>query len=238
MGKIRMHFKKNYKRYLSGGIATACIVAGLVGLYWDKIRLYQYCQDSDLCACLERKLTHRDLNTFIALEKHARQNGQAQLDGRILRQVSVEDIQEVRLKTRSCLADMTRQKMLDNIEMNRFTFSGDYHCMRQTLMNVLSNEEVLFLESPQSKDANLLKTNPQVREMYLQTSPKLMRCMSPDVQRQYLAEIQALQAALNPAAEQVKVPAQSLQEIKAPAQPVQKKQEDNKPPKKPIKKSK
>ena len=228
MGKIRQHFSKNYKKYLCGSIITVCVTAGFVGLYWDKIRLYQYCRNPELCACLEKKLTHRDLDTFVALERYAHQTGQAQPDAKILRQVSVEDIQEVRLKTRTCLADIARQKMLDNAELNRFGFSGDYWCMRGSLMNTLSNDEILFLESPQSQDANLLRTNPQIREMYLQTSPKLMRCMSLDVQRQYLAEIQALQTALNPPAGQGK----------ASVQPAQEKQETKQSPKKPVKKKK
>ena len=194
---IKTHLYKHHKKYLYGTIAAVVVIGGILGLYWNKIYFHHYCQNPELCACLENKFSDRERDAFIALEKYTRQTGQAQPDGGILKYTSAESIQEMHLKTRSCLADIARQKMLDNTELKRFSFAGDYNCMRQTLMNALSNDEVVFLESPQSKDLNLLRTNPQIREMYLQTSPKLMRCMSPDIQRQYLAEVQALQASLN-----------------------------------------
>ena len=98
---------------------------------------------------------------------------------------------------KSCSADVARKTMLSNNEANRANFPGDYNCMRQTLMNELSNEEILFLQSPQSKSLEALK-NPVVFDTYLVSSAKLMKCMNEKIQKQYQEEIEAIKKANRP----------------------------------------
>ena len=108
----------------------------------------------------------------------------------MLKVVSNEDLTEIALKMRASAADGVRQAFLNNMAP-RDKFPGDYDCMRQTYVNHLSNEEVLFLNELQNKDLSALQ-NPAVRQMYLATSPKIMRCMNEAVQKKYLEEVKVL----------------------------------------------
>ena len=166
--------------------------AGLA-LSWNCIQFKRYCKEKELCACASQKLSKSEKKTFVAIAKYMKETGKPELDAGILKYTTAEELSEVGLKMKSCSADVARQTMLANNAANKANFPGDYNCMRQTLMNELSNEEVLFLQSPQSKSLEALQ-NPLVRDMYLVSSAKLMKCMNEQVQKQYQEEVERLKA--------------------------------------------
>ena len=192
MQKIISHIKRHKKAYLLGTVG-AVIIAGLgLTLSWNYIQFNRFCKEKELCVCANQKLSRQEKKTFVAIANYMKETGRSTLDAGILKYTTAEDLSEVGLKMKSCSADVARKAMLDNNAANRANFPGNYNCMRQTIMNELSNEEVLFLQSPQSKSLQALQ-NPAIREMYLVSSAKLIKCMNAQVQKQYLAEIKALQ---------------------------------------------
>ena len=191
MRKIISHLKKHKKAYLLGTAGVALVVAGGIALSWNCIQFKRYCTEKKVCACAAQKLTKQEKKTFVILAKYMKETGRPTLDDGVLKYTTADMLLEVGLKMKSCSADVARQKMLDNNAANRTNFPGDYTCMRQTIMNELSNEEVLFLQSPQSQNLQALR-NPAIQNMYLVSSSKLMKCMNAQVQRQYLQEVEQI----------------------------------------------
>ena len=169
-----------------------------------------YCE-GELCPFAKNRLTAEEKKAFVAVKKYQKEKGKETLDNDVLKVVSKEDLTDIALKMRAALADQVRQSILDNMKP-RDQFSGNYDCMRQAYTNELSNEEVLFLQSLQNKGLNDLQ-NPQVRQMYLNTSPKIMKCMNEDIQKKYLEEVKILTTP--PAAE--KKPAPKKKKVKKEA---------------------
>ena len=132
-----------------------------------------------------------------------KETGKSAVDAGILKYTSADDLAEVSLKMKFCSADIARQKMLNNVVSNRKKFPGDYNCMRQVLMHDLSNNEILFLQSSQSKTIEALK-NPIIREMYLTSSAKMMNCMNEQVQRQYQEEVKKIKELAQPKKKAIK----------------------------------
>ena len=157
-----------------------------------------------MCVCASQKLSKSEKKTFVAIAKYMKETGKPELDAGILKYTTAEELTEVGLKMKSCSADVARQAMLDNNATNKANFPGDYNCMRQTLMNELSNEEILFLQSPQSKSLEALQ-NPVIRDMYMVSSAKLMKCMNEQVQKQYMAEIEKLKESVQKPGKKKKV---------------------------------
>ena len=192
MTKVVSHIKNHKKAYLLGTIGVL-VIAGLAVAAWNCpcVQFKRYCKEKELCACAAQKLSSEQKKTFVTIAKYMKETGKAELDAGILKYTSAEDLAEVGLKMKSCTADIARQAMLDNNAANRANFPGDYNCMRQTLMNELSNEEILFLQSPQSKNLTALQS-PALRDMYLTSSAKLMKCMNEQIQKQYMAELEKI----------------------------------------------
>ena len=149
----------------------------------------RFCE-GNLCPFAKNRLTVEEKKAFIAVKKYQKESGKETLDNDVLKVVSKEDLTDIALKMRAALADQVRQSILDNMKP-RDQFSGNYDCMRQAYTNELSNEEVLFLQSLQNKGINDLQ-NPAVRQMYLNTSPKIMKCMNEEIQKKYLEEVKVL----------------------------------------------
>ena len=178
----------------------------------------RYCEGTS-CPYAQKRLNDGEKKSFVTIRKHQIETGKNQLDAEILKVVSKEELTEISLKMRAALADEIRQSVLDNMAP-RDKFAGNYVCMRQAYINELSNEEVLFLQSLKNKSLNDLQ-NPQVRQMYLNTSPKIMKCMNETVQQKYLEEVKVL---TTPAVEEKK-PAPKKKKAKKEA-PKEEKKED------------
>ena len=198
MRKIISHIKNHKKCYLSGIIIVLLTLGIGLFLSWDFIQFNRSCKEKDVCACAQQRLTKQEKRVFVALASYMKKTGSSELDAGILKYATPEELTEVGLKMKSCSADVARQKMLDNNAASRSGFPGDYNCMRQTIMNELSNEEVLFLQSPQSKSLAALQ-NPQIQNIYLVSSAKLMKCMNEQIQRQYLQEVEKIKGSSAPA---------------------------------------
>ena len=191
------HFKKYKKAYLLGTAGVVAIVGVGLALSWNCIQFKYYCKEKEICACATQKLSASEKKTFVAIAKHIQATGKTELDANILKYTTTDELSEVGLKMKACSADVARQKMLDNNAANRKNFPGDYNCIRQTLINELSNEEILFLQSPQSKNLEALKI-PAVQNMYLNSSSKIMKCMNEEIQKQYLDEVEKLKGSVPP----------------------------------------
>ena len=190
MKKTISNLKKHKKAYLLGTIAV--IIVGLgVSMSWNCLQFHHYCKDKELCACSKKKMNSNEIKTFVAIAKYMKKTGKPTLDEGILKYVSEDELAEVSSKMKSCSADLVRQKMLDNVKISQKNFPGDLHCMLQTLTHELSNNEILFLQSPQAKSAESLK-NPILRNMYLATSAKMMKCMNKEIQQQYQEEVKKI----------------------------------------------
>ncbi|MBR6232086.1 MAG: hypothetical protein IKQ99_03195 [Alphaproteobacteria bacterium] len=190
MKKNTFNIKKHKKVYLLGTIGLIVIAFG-VSTLWNTFQFSHYCKDKELCACSKKKLTSNERKAFVAIAKYMKQTGKPTIDEGILKYASEDDLAEVSLKMKSCSADLARKKMLDNVSANRKNFPGDYNCMRQTLTHELSNNEILFLQSPEIKTIEALR-NPVVRNMYLISSSKMMKCMNKQVQQQYQEEVKKI----------------------------------------------
>ena len=194
MRKIISHLKKHKKAYLFGTVGVVAIMGTALFLSWNYIQFKHYRTEKEVCFCAEYRLSKSEKKAFVAMAKYMKKMGRAELDAGVLKYITADELTEVGLKIKSCTADVARQKMLDNNATNRKNFPGDYNCMRKALMNELSNEEVLFLQSPQSKSLEALKV-PAVQDMYLNSSAKIMKCMNEEVQRQYLDEVEKIKGA-------------------------------------------
>ena len=194
MSKISSHIKKHKKAYLFGGLGLL-LVAGLSVFVWNSpcTQFKRSCKEKGVCECAASKLSKSEKKAFISIAKYMEKTGKPTLDGGILKYLTAEELSEVGLKMKSCSADVARQVMLDNNAKSRENFPGDYNCMRQVLMNELSNDEVLFLQSPQSKSLQALK-NPAIQNMYFTSSAKLMKCMNEQIRKQYLEEVEKIKA--------------------------------------------
>ena len=182
--------KKRNKVFVSL-IVLLVIVAGF-GISWlncPEAQFKRYCKE-DFCTYAKNRLSKEEKKSFIAVKKYQEKTGKQKLDNDVLKVVSKEELTEIGLKTRAAIADAARQAVLDNMPP-RGKFQGNYDCMRQAYINELSNEEVLFLQSLKGADLKALQ-NPTVRQMYLNTSPKIMRCMNEAVQKKYLDEVKML----------------------------------------------
>ena len=172
----------------------------------------RFCEGAH-CQFAKNRLTAEEKKAFVAIKKYQKETGKDKLDEEVLKITSKEELAEIALKMRAAVADEIRQNYLDNMP-SRDKFPGDYDCMRQTYVNLLSNEEVLFLNELKGKDLNALQ-NPALRQMYLITSPKIMRCMNEAVQKKYLEEVKVL---TTPApTEEVSAPEPAPEEAKKPA---------------------
>ena len=191
MRKIISHIKQHKKAYLLGTVGVVAVIGLGIALSWNCIQFNHYCKEKELCACANQKLSKQEKKAFIALATYMKKTGKQTVDAGILKYTTADALAEVGLKMKSCSADIARQAMLDNNAANREKFPGDYNCMRQALMNELSNEEVLFLQSPQSKSMQALQ-NPTVLDMYIVSSSKIMKCMNDQIQKKYLEEVKKL----------------------------------------------
>ena len=193
MKKIISYIKSHKKPFLWGSVGVIVVIGlGLI-LSWNCIQFNHYCKEKDVCACAGQKLSRSEKKAYVAIAKYMKQTGRSELDAGILKYTTAEELTEVGLKIKACSADVSRQAMLNNYAASKANFPGDYNCMRQVVMNELSNEEVLFLQSPQSKSLQALQI-PAIREMYLVSSAKLMKCMNEQVQKQYRDEVEKLKA--------------------------------------------
>ncbi|MBQ7413544.1 MAG: hypothetical protein IJV07_04670 [Alphaproteobacteria bacterium] len=184
-------YLKKYKKVYIFGLVGLLAVAGL-GLSWyycTDTQFNRYCTEES-CPYAQKRLTKSEKKAFIAISKYLEKTGQANLDKGVLEYVSAEELSDVSLKMKAALGDMARQKLLDNMAP-RDNFPGNYDCMRQAYVNELSNEETLFLQFMQGKGLDILQ-NPTLRQMYLMTSPKIMKCMNEAIQQRYLAEVKVL----------------------------------------------
>ena len=197
MKKIFSGIKKHKKAYLLGTIGLTAVIGLGIALSWNCIQFNRYCKEKELCACAKKNLNSNEKKTFVAIAKYMKEAGKSAVDAGILKYTSADDLAEVSLKMKFCSADIARQKMLNNVVSNRKKFPGDYNCMRQVLMHDLSNNEILFLQSSQSKTIEALK-NPIIREMYLTSSAKMMNCMNEQVQRQYQEEVKKIKELAQP----------------------------------------
>ena len=188
---------KKSKKALTLLIIVLVLAGGAYGVkkyLWLKCpnaQFERFCE-GNLCQFAKNRLTDSEKKAFVDIKKYQKETGKEKLDNDILKVVTKEDLTEVALKMRAAAADSVRQAFLDNMAP-RDKFPGDYDCMRQAYVNQLSNEEVLFLNELQNKDLTALQ-NPAVRQMYLATSPKIMRCMNETIQKKYLEEIKILTA--------------------------------------------
>lgn len=182
---------KKLKKIIILLVVLLAIVAGL-GFSWlncPEAQFKRYCKE-DFCPFVQNRLNKEEKKSYIAIRKYLEKTGKKNLDNDVLKIVSKEELTEISLKTRAALADSARQAVLDNMAP-RDKFQGNYDCMRQAYINELSNEEVLFLQSLKGADLKALQ-NPTVRQMYLNTTPKIMRCMNEAVQKKYLDEVKML----------------------------------------------
>ena len=183
-----MNLKKHKKSYLLTSIAVLAVL-GIAGtLLWTPLQFRYYCKEKSVCACATQKLTRNEKKAFIKVAQYTEKNKTMEVDAKILKEISLDDMSEMGLKMKLCAAEVARQTMLNTLTVNRQKFPGNYSCMRQVLMHELSNEEVLFLNSVQSKQLDVIK-NPDLRGMYLETSFKMMKCMPDDLQKQHQKEI-------------------------------------------------
>ena len=190
MKKFISRIKKHKKSYLLGTIGIIIIGLG-ISATWNCFQFSHYCKDKELCACSKKKLTSKEKKAFIAIAKYMEKTGKPDLDAGILKYISADEITDVSLKMKTCSADIARQKMLENVMTNKDNFPGDYNCMRQTLMHELSNNEILFLQTTQAKSIDALK-DPTIRDMYILSSSKMMRCMNQLIQQQYQKELKQI----------------------------------------------
>ena len=204
MRKIISHIKQHKKAYLLGTVGVIAVVGLGVALSWNCIQFKHYCKEKELCACATQKLSKQEKKAFVVLAQYMKETGKQTVDAGILKYTSAAELAEMGLKMKACSADIARQTMLDNNAANREKFPGDYNCMRQTLMNELSNEEVLFLQSPQSKNMQALQ-NPAILDMYLVSSSKIMKCMNAEIQKKYLEEVKQLKTPEPPKKKKKKV---------------------------------
>ena len=189
---MKIHLKKYKKVYLIG-IIGLLLIAG-AGLSWyncTDTQFDRYCTEES-CPYAQKRLTKSEKKAFIAISKYLKKTGRPSLDKGVLEYVSAEELAEISLKMKAALGDVARQRLLDNMAP-RDKFPGNYDCMRQAYVNELSNEEVQFLQFMQGKGLDILK-NPVLRQMYLMTSPKIMKCMNKAIQQRYLEEVQVLTA--------------------------------------------
>ena len=182
---------KKYKKPLVLIVVLLVIVVGF-GISWlncPEAQFNRHCKE-EFCPFVKNRLNKEEKKSYIAIRKYMEKNGKKTLDNEVLKVVTKEELSEIGLKTRAALADLARQSVLDNMAP-RDKFQGNYDCMRQAYINELSNEEVLFLQSLKGADLKALQ-NPVVRQMYLNTTPKIMRCMNEAVQKKYLEEVKML----------------------------------------------
>ena len=192
MKKILAHLKNHKKIY---GSVFAFVVFGAVifSNWWfcTNTQFMRYCKEKDMCEYAADHLTKAEKQAFVEMTKYMKKTGKTKLDAGILKYADMEDVLNVGLKMRAASAEVARRAFLGKM-LSRDKFSGNYDCMRQAYMNELSNEEVLFLQTPQASNIEVLKTNPQLRDMYILASSKLMKCMNEAVQKKYLEEINNL----------------------------------------------
>ena len=191
MKKIMAYLKKYKKSYIFGGAGVFALIALGITCSWNCMQFHSYCENKAVCAFIERRLSSQEKKAFVAMQRYLKETGKTQLDTGVLRYVTEEEILEVGLKIRASEADAARQERLNGMAP-RDKFSGNYNCLRQAYMNELSNEEILFLQSPQSRNVNLIKGNPSLRQMYLTSASKIMKCMNAAIQAQYMAEVREL----------------------------------------------
>ena len=187
---MKDHLKK-YKKVYAIGLVGLLAVVGLWAswYYCTDTQFNRYCTEES-CPYAQKRLTKSDKKAFVAISKYLEKTGQANLDKGVLEYVSAEELSDISLKMKAALGDMARQKLLDSMAP-RDQFPGNYDCMRQAYVNELSNEEVQFLQFMQNKGLDTLQ-NPALRQMYLMTSPKIMKCMNEAIQQRYLAEVKML----------------------------------------------
>ena len=202
--------KKTKKAYVLGaiGIVGAAAVAALIVSYINcpvrKAKQFEkefvaVCQEEfknekDICTFINDRLTQKEKESYMALIKHLKETGKKALDKEALQIASADEILDINLKVRASRADLIRQATLNKIQRN--TFSGNYECIRSAWTNDLSNEEVLFLQLPQVQKIDSLKElslkNPNVRQMYINASSKLIVCMDQKTQQRYVEELKLL----------------------------------------------
>ena len=201
--KIFSHLKKHKKIYF--GILGIILLAGIgTCLLWNcpATKFKRYCKDEKVCPFLAQRLTTEERDTFIAISSYREKTGKQELGTDILQYAKLENILEVNLKVKAASADVIRSNILDNM-LPADKLPGDRNCLRQVYLNELSNEEILFLNSPQSKSLEALK-DPVVQGMYVTSSAKLMKCMNEQIQKQYLLELQKIKETNTPAPKKAK----------------------------------
>ena len=192
MKKVMTHLKKHKRIYggAFGGIALLALIFTLWGLNTNT-RFMRYCKDQKMCAYAVDHLSKAEKKAFIEMSKYMEKTGKTKLDAGILKYADMEDVLSAGLKIKAASAAVARQDFLDKM-LPRDQFPGNYDCMRQAYINELSNDEVLFLQSPQARNIEVLKNNPQLRDAYILASSKIMKCMNEAVQKRYLEEIKNL----------------------------------------------
>jgi len=188
---MKAHLKKNKKIYTL--VLVAVLIAAGWGVSWlncPEAQFKRYCEGNS-CSYAQKRLNKQEKKAFVAMKKYLKETGKQGFDDGVLKYVSVDDANDVLLKMRAASADVVRQELLDKMAP-REKFPGNYDCMRRAYVNGLSDEEVLFIQSLQGINLNDLAKNPALRQMYLVTTPKIMRCMNDAIQQKYLEEIKAL----------------------------------------------
>jgi len=192
MKKIISHLKNHKKVY--GGV-SALVILGGIGFtcyqFCTDTQFMRYCKDEKMCTYVAKRLTKAEKEAYIAMSKYMEKSGKRQLDPGVWKYADMEDGLNASLKIKAASAEMVRQNILSSM-LPRDQFPGNYDCMRQAYVNELSNEEVLFLQTPQARDSSVLKSNPQLRDAYILASSKLMKCMNEAVQKKYLEEVDSL----------------------------------------------
>ena len=184
---------KNHKKISLGVVVTLLVIVGVAGLIWScpSAQFNRRCKDEQTCLYLSKRLTPKERKTFVAMSKYREETGKADFDTGILKYADLEDIVEVSLKIRAASADAVRQNILDHM-LPQEKLSGNRECLRGVYLNELSNDELLFLQTPQAQNIDALKANPQLREMYIIATSKLMKCMNENIQKQFVAEVEGL----------------------------------------------
>ena len=183
----------NHKKVCLGIVVALLVATGVCGLVLSSpsAKFNRRCKEEVTCAYLAKRLTPTERDAFIAMADYREKTGKQNLDTGILKYADLADVTEVNLKIKAASADAVRYNTLDNM-LPQEKLSGNRECLRQVYLNELSNEEILFLQTPQANNLEALKANPQLRDMYIVASSKLMKCMSEPIQKQFLEEVKSL----------------------------------------------
>ena len=184
---------KNHKKISLGIVVALLLAVGVGALVWSSpsAKFNRRCKEEVTCAYLAKRLTPVERDAFIAMADYREKTGKQNIDTGILKYADLQDVTEVNLKIRAASADAVRYNILDNM-LPQEKLSGNRECLRQVYLNELSNDEILFLQTPQAQNINALKANPQLQDMYIVSSSKLMKCMSEPIQKQFLEEVKSL----------------------------------------------